>query len=47
MSQAFSQEKKAWMDRIQQLETTLKERDRLLIEYTGKNKELTVNLHIE
>ena len=35
------------MERLQQLEATLKERDKLLLEYTGKSKELTVTLHLE
>ena len=29
------------------MEATLKERDKLLLEYTSKNKELTVNYHLE
>jgi hypothetical protein len=29
------------------MEATLKERDKLLLEYTSKNKELTVNYHVE
>jgi hypothetical protein len=29
------------------MEATLKERDKLLLEYTSKNKELMVNYHLE
>ena len=47
ISQAYVQEKRAMMERLAQMEATLKERDKLLIEYTAKNKELTVNLHLE
>lgn len=35
------------MERISQMEATLKERDKLLLEYTSKNKELMVNYHLE
>ena len=45
--QAFSQERRAFMERISQMEATLKERDKLLLEYTSKNKELMVNFHLE
>lgn len=35
------------MDKIAKLEQTLKDRERQLLDQSGKAKELTVNLHME
>lgn len=46
-AQAFNVERRGLQERIAQMEAVLKERDRLILEYTARNKELNVNLHME
>jgi len=46
-AQAFAGERRAMQERVAQMEAVLKERDRLILEYTARNKELNVNLHME
>jgi len=47
IAEQYAQEKRGYLDRLSQLELTLKERDKLLLEYTGKNKELKASLNSE